>query len=63
MGFLETLTLIFIVLKLTGIGVVADWTWVSVFTPLIIAGLGYLIVIVIFLMLCFSEWAWGLSRK
>jgi hypothetical protein len=63
MGFLETLTLIFIVLKLAGIGVVADWTWVSVFTPLIISGLGYLIVLVIFLMLCFGDWAWGLFRK
>lgn len=38
MGFLELLTLIFIVLKLTG---VIAWSWWLVLTPLIIAGVLY----------------------
>jgi hypothetical protein len=39
MGFLEVLTLIFIVLKLTGI---ITWGWLVVFLPLIIAVVFYL---------------------
>lgn len=40
MGFLELLTIIFIVLQLTG---VIAWSWWLVFTPLIIAAVFYLI--------------------
>jgi hypothetical protein len=63
MGFLETLTLIFVVLKLTGIGAVADWTWVAVFMPLIISGLLYLIVLVFFIVAFIGEWGWGYFTK
>lgn len=40
MGFLELLTLIFIVLKLTG---AIDWSWWMVLLPELIAIVGYLI--------------------
>jgi len=39
MGFLETLTIVFIVLKLTG---VVAWTWLQVFSPMII---GYAVIL------------------
>jgi len=39
MGFLETLTLVFVVLKLTA---VIEWTWLQVFSPMII---GYAIIL------------------
>jgi len=39
MGFLETLTLVFVVLKLTE---VIEWTWLQVFSPMII---GYAIIL------------------
>jgi len=38
MGFLETLTIVFIVLKLTA---VIEWSWLQVFSPMII---GYAII-------------------
>ena len=40
MGFTEVLTIVFIVLKLTGI---IDWSWILVFLPEIIAGIIYFI--------------------
>ena len=43
MGFTEVLTIVFIVLKLTGI---IDWSWILVFLPEIIAGIIYLILII-----------------
>lgn len=42
MGFTEVLTLIFVVLKLTG---VIDWSWWLVFTPSIAAGLFAIVVL------------------
>jgi len=38
MGFLETLTLVFVVLKLTE---VVEWSWLQVFSPMII---GYAVI-------------------
>lgn len=41
MGFLETLTIVFIVLKLTA---VIDWSWLYVFSPIFVAvGIYFLI--------------------
>ncbi len=34
MGILGVLTLIFIVLKLVGVGIVGDWSWFWVLSPL-----------------------------
>lgn len=36
MGFFTILTLIFVVLKVLGIGVVATWSWLVVFSPLVV---------------------------
>jgi hypothetical protein len=36
-GFLNLLTLIFVVMKLAAVGVVATWSWWLVFLPTIIA--------------------------
>lgn len=46
MGFLEVLTLIFIVLKVLGI---ITWGWLAVLSPLII---GIIIDIIILLLIC-----------
>ncbi|EJT5913581.1 hypothetical protein P5E62_02430 [Clostridium perfringens] len=46
MGFLEILTLIFITLKLFG---VITWSWWLVLLPEIIAGVGYVIAIILFI--------------
>ena len=44
MGFLEVLTIIFVVLKLTS---VIDWSWWLVFSPMYIAIVLYTVIIVI----------------
>jgi hypothetical protein len=46
-GIISTLTLIFIVLKFTGL---IDWSWVWVLSPVWISGLFFLIVISIILI-------------
>ncbi|MDO4274908.1 MAG: transmembrane Fragile-X-F protein [Eubacteriales bacterium] len=47
MGFVSILTLIFIVLKLTGL---IDWSWVLVLSPVWISGLFFAIVFAIILI-------------
>lgn len=44
MGILETLTIIFVVLKLVG---VLTWGWLAVFSPMLIALVIYIILIVL----------------
>ncbi len=44
MGFLEVLTIIFVVLKLTS---VIDWSWWLVFSPMYVAVVLYTVIIVI----------------
>ena len=44
MGFLEVLTIIFVVLKLTS---VIDWSWWLVFSPMYVAVVLYAVIIVI----------------
>lgn len=48
MGFLEVLTIIFVVLKLLG---VITWSWFFVFLPLIIAVGFYVIVLAVYLIM------------
>lgn len=50
MGICEILTIIFVVLKVLGIGVVASWTWFQVFIPMMIALALYIVGIVIFII-------------
>lgn len=47
MGIISLLTLIFIVLKLTGL---IDWSWVWVLSPIWISGLLFIIVFAIILI-------------
>lgn len=47
MGILEVLTLIFVVLKLTGITAVATWSWWLVLLPEIVSFLLYAIFFII----------------
>ena len=47
MGIISALTLIFIVLKLTGL---IDWSWVWVLSPVWISGLFFVIVFAIILI-------------
>ena len=35
MGFFEIFTLILVVCKLAGIGVIAHWSWLQIFMPMI----------------------------
>ena len=44
MGFLEVLTIIFVVLKLTS---VIDWTWWLIFSPMYVAIVLYTVIIAI----------------
>lgn len=48
MGFLEILTIIFIVLKLCG---VISWSWLIVLLPLIIAGIFYIFMFIVSVVL------------
>ena len=48
MGFLEVLTLIFIVLKLIG---KIDWTWLTVFSPMIFAFSMYILMLIGFIVM------------
>ena len=47
MGFLEVLTLIFIVLKLMG---TIDWAWLTVFSPMIFAFSMYFLMLIGFIV-------------
>ncbi len=47
LGFVSVLTLIFIVLKLTGL---IDWSWIWVLSPVWIVGLFFIIVFAIILI-------------
>lgn len=47
MGFLEVLTLIFIVLKLMG---TIDWSWLTVFSPMILAFCIYFLMLIGFIV-------------
>ncbi len=47
MGFLEALTIVFIVLKLTG---VIAWGWAAVLSPLLIALFIYFVIIVLYVV-------------
>ena len=48
MGFLETLTIVFIVLKLTG---VLDWGWLYVFSPIFVAVGMYLVILALYALI------------
>lgn len=48
MGFLEILTIIFVVLKLCG---AISWSWLIVLLPLIIAGVFYIFIFIVFVVL------------
>lgn len=50
MGLFEILTLIFVVMKLAGIGIVATWSWWLVLAPLLVS-LGVYLAVGIFFML------------
>lgn len=52
MGFLEVLTIVFIVLKLCG---VISWSWFIVILPLIIAVIIYIILIILKIFLVFLD--------
>lgn len=58
MGFTEVLTLIFVVCKILGIGVIANWNWFCVLLPEIIAVIVYISWIVI--AYCFAK---GVSKR
>lgn len=45
MGIVGVLTIIFVVLKLTGVGAVAAWSWVWVLSPLWIGSIVWLILV------------------
>lgn len=47
MGFLEILTLVFIVLKLTGL---ITWGWLAVLSPIIVAVALYIIILMLFIV-------------
>lgn len=47
MGFLEVLTLVFIVLKLMG---TIDWAWLTVFSPMIFAFCMYFLMLIGFIV-------------
>jgi hypothetical protein len=51
MGLLSVLTLIFVVCKILSIGVIANWSWWMVFTPVWI-GLGLAVLLFCFAILC-----------
>ena len=45
MGIVGVLTIIFVVLKLTGVGAIATWSWVWVLSPLWIGFIVWLILV------------------
>jgi len=53
MGLAEVLTIIFVVLKLTG---VIGWSWWYVLLPEIIAVSIYLLLFIAWLFICFMAW-------
>ena len=52
MGFLESLFIVFLVLKLVG---VITWSWTAVFTPLFIAWGFYLLLIIVITVIHFIK--------
>lgn len=57
-GFLNLLGLIFITLKLSGVGVVASWSWWAVLSPFWVP-----IVVVIFLILFLATLGFLINKK
>lgn len=53
MGIAEVLTIVFVVLKLTG---VIGWSWWLVLLPEIIAVCIYLLMAIVWLFICFMAW-------